>query len=473
MAKAPRWCVALALLPGWSALLAQSALQITSPADGTVVNPGHVIGVTVSDPGEPLKNVAIVGWNPIGISRILQAPPYQFDMEIPMEITPGKYLLTAVGTSKSGPVDSQPVSIDVERPDLPDTISTDFKQLGMNVGDKLPISVVGTYADGSDIDLNKSSQTTFRSQSPAIATVTSEGVVTALSPGSTQIVIDGRISVPVTVEPLIRMQPGSATLKASQTREFVAIVTQPPNGRVNWTLSPNVGSVVDGRYTAPDAVDTQQAVAITATSVDNPALTSTALIKLSPEASIEIAPTWALLYREQTRKFNATATDAGTQGVRWSVSPKAAGTITADGLYTAPATIFALQKVTITATSAAKPAITGSTDIYISPRPFKMLMFHSALTLATNGTAQTTVLVLATDRFLHPIALSVAEVPIGIRTEFSNATLTGNNSTTLTFTYENRTTPGAYKIEVMAQDTVYPVLKDVQTLTLNVTGGAQ
>ncbi|MGP0073032.1 MAG: Ig-like domain-containing protein, partial [Bryobacteraceae bacterium] len=109
---------------------------------------------------------------------------------------------------------------------------------------------------------------------------------------------------------------------------------------------------------------------ITASSVDDPALTASAVIQLSAAATIEVVPGWAVLYMAQTQQFKATTANAGGQEVKWSISPKDAGTIDANGLYKVPATIPATQKVTVTATSAAKPAISGSTAIYISPRPF-------------------------------------------------------------------------------------------------------
>jgi hypothetical protein len=467
-------CAPLVILPALvAALEAQSTLEITSPANGTVVYPGHVLGVTVSVSGPPLENVTVIGWDPIGFTKILNAQPYQFDVEIPAKMTPGPYLLTAMGTSHSGPpVDSEPITIDVERPDQPVKITANHPQLGLNVGDRLGIQVTGTYADGSVVDLSKSTQTTFVSQAPAIATVTAEGLVTAVAPGSTAIVIDGRISVPVTVEQLIRIIPTSATLKASETREFVARVTKPPNGKVTWILSPNVGSVVDGLYTAPSRITSDQEVTLTASSVDDPALSVSAVIQLSAAATIDVVPGWAVLYMNQTKQFKATTANAGGQDLKWSISPKGAGTIDANGLYTAPAAIAATQKVTVTATSAANPAISGSTAIYISPRPFVIFPFPPDLHLAPGGTVSSMVTQLATDRFLHPIALTVAGAPIGIRTTLSKATLIGNGQASLTFTYENQTVPGDYPITVTAQDTVYPVLMDSKTVTLHVGGGA-
>lgn len=453
-------------------LEAQGTLEITSPEEGTVVNPGHVVGVTVSSPGVLVTDVAVMGWDPIPTSKMLASPPYQFDIEIPAQITPGRYLLTALGKTNSGQlIESEPLSIDVERPDLPQKIAANFRQLDLIVGDQVHIGVQGTYADGSVVDLSKSTQTAFTSQSPAIATVTPEGLVTAVAPGSTQVVVDGRLVVPITVEPFIRITPEKATLKASETREFVARVTHPPNGKVQWTLNPNIGSVVDGLYTAPASLQSQQTVALTAASIDNPAFMATAVITLNPVVSIDVTPSWAVLYMAQTRRFQASAVNAGPKEVKWSISPPNAGTISSTGLYTAPSTIATTQAVKIIATSVANPAISGSTTIYISPRPFKIFLFPTGLTLAPGESTGTLVTLLATDRFLHPIALSVEGAPIGIKATLSDTTLTGNSMALLKLIYENETVPASYNIVVKAQDTVYPALIDSQTLTLNVEAG--
>jgi len=469
-----RLCAALGVVASLGASLQAQVLEISSPENGTVVNPGHVVGVTVSATGALVTDVAIIGWDPIGFSRVLTSPPYLFDIEIPLTITPGKYQLTAMGKAESGAlIQSEPVMIDVERPDLPQKIAAGLRQLDLTVGAQLPISVTGTYADGSIVDLDKSTQTTFVSQNPAVATVTDEGFVTAVAPGSTEIVINGSLSVPVIVEPFIRIIPEKATLKASQTREFTAQVTHPPNGKVTWTLNPNVGSVVNGLYTAPAALNSAQTVTLTASSVENPALTASAVIALSPAASIEVVPGYAVLYQAQTQQFTATSANAGSAEVLWSVSPRGAGTISSTGLYTAPNPISSTQKVTIAATSAANPSISGNTDIYISPRPFVIFPYPAALDLAPGGSSKAIITLLSTDRFWHPIAISVEGAPISVKTTLANATLTGNSSTWLTFTYENETVQGSYKITVVAQDTVYPVLKDSKTLTLNIGTGSR
>ncbi len=66
-------------------------------------------------------------------------------------------------------------------------------------------------------------------------------------------------------------------------------------------------------------------------------------------------------------QFSASVTGAsGNQTVNWSVNPSNAGTINASGLYIAPITGTFPMSVTISATSQANSALTGSADISIT-----------------------------------------------------------------------------------------------------------
>lgn len=192
---------ALAVIAGMTPRLsAEQALQITSPVDGSVVNPGQPMDVVVSVSGE-FTGVYISGQAPIGFSQIVKAPPYTFSLTIPLNIRPGRYKLTVLGGRKSSanPVRSEPITVDVELPDQPKKIRVEQSSLRMQVGDQSGLHVIGIYSDGRDVDLSRSTQTTYETQRQDIVSVTDEGLVTALAIGSTTVVIDHRIIVNVQV----------------------------------------------------------------------------------------------------------------------------------------------------------------------------------------------------------------------------------------------------------------------------------
>jgi hypothetical protein len=88
----------------------------------------------------------------------------------------------------------------------------------------------------------------------------------------------------------IQLGPTSASLPASQSQQFAATVTGTTNLGVNWTYSPQVGTLVTsgataGLYTAPSSITTAQMVYVTATSAADPTQASSATVSLIPPFS--------------------------------------------------------------------------------------------------------------------------------------------------------------------------------------------
>src|SRR5438874_41305 len=67
------------------------SLQITSPRDGTVINPGRTITVTVSSSGAAFSHIFVVGEDPIDGCEAVAGPGYQCSIQVPSEIDPGSY----------------------------------------------------------------------------------------------------------------------------------------------------------------------------------------------------------------------------------------------------------------------------------------------------------------------------------------------------------------------------------------------
>jgi len=68
-------------------------LQITSPAEGTVVNPGQTVAVVVSPiSGTAFSMVTLNAQRPLPSGQTLTSPPFHFSVVIPANIpTAGKY----------------------------------------------------------------------------------------------------------------------------------------------------------------------------------------------------------------------------------------------------------------------------------------------------------------------------------------------------------------------------------------------
>ena len=81
-----------------------------------------------------------------------------------------------------------------------------------------------------------------------------------------------------------------------------------------------------------------------------------------PPAAVTVTPNTASLNAGQSQQFTATVTGATNTAVSWSINP-ALGTISASGIYTAPASLTVSQKVTVTALAAGGASASGSVTL--------------------------------------------------------------------------------------------------------------
>src|SRR6185437_9946661 len=90
-------------------------------------------------------------------------------------------------------------------------------------------------------------------------------------------------------------------------------------------------------------------------------------INLVP-VSVSITPTAASLDSAQSRQFQSTVTNVpnNNQGTTWSINP-AVGSISAAGLYTAPAVVTTLQTVTVKPCSVVDSAQCASAPVTLNP----------------------------------------------------------------------------------------------------------
>ena len=194
----------------------------------------------------------------------------------------------------------------------------------------------------------------------------------------------------------VTITPATIALSAAQTQQFGASVAWASNTAVTWAISPSVGTISStGLYTAPSPVATQQTVTVTATSAQDSTRTSTATITLNPPVSVSVTPASAIVLPSATQQFTATVLNTTNTAVTWSMAP-AVGTLSAGGLYTAPA-VAAGQTITITATSAADttktatavvtlsaPVSVSITPAAVTVMPVQSQQFTATVTNATN-----------------------------------------------------------------------------------------
>jgi Bacterial Ig-like domain (group 2) len=194
----------------------ESLLRILSPASGLVVRPGQTVTISVSA-NSSVQKLVLTGQNPLGMAHPVsggaaglvaqgqgEGHPLQFSLTIPTVIQPGTYHVTAVGRTAGDTVESNTLALDVERPDAPTRIWAEPSVIQFTrVGDQIPLRVLGTFPDGSQLELTRSSRTTFVSSDPRIASITATGMVTAVKEGRTSILVrtpSADYSIPVRVQ---------------------------------------------------------------------------------------------------------------------------------------------------------------------------------------------------------------------------------------------------------------------------------
>lgn len=212
---------------------------------------------------------------------------------------------------------------------------------------------------------------------PAIGSISASGLYTApATVAATQTVTiratsqaSGTASgtATVTVNPLVTVSvsPSLATLQAGQTRQFGATVTGSQS--VIWSISPSIGSISPtGLYTAPSSITAQQTIVVTATSQASPSASGTAAVTLAPFIFVTVSPSTSTLQPSQTLQLTAAVSGTANQAVTWSLSP-ALGSITPNGLYTAPSSISPQQTIDISATSQAHPSAVDTAKVTLAP----------------------------------------------------------------------------------------------------------
>ena len=148
----------------------------------------------------------------------------------------------------------------------------------------------------------------------------------------------------------VTLTPGSVTLTPGRSQMFSVAIAGTSNQAVTWSMSPAVGSIsASGVYTAPATINMTQVLTVKATSVADPSKSARALVTLIPPVTITETPASVPLMASQSRQFRAAVRGSTNTAVTWSLSP-AVGSISANGLYTAPSTVSAAQTVTVTAT---------------------------------------------------------------------------------------------------------------------------
>jgi hypothetical protein len=203
---------------------------------------------------------------------------------------------------------------------------------------------------------------------PPIVLVVATSLADLTQSGSASVTIGTSVTIGVTISPTL------ATIAQSGQQQFSASVTGTSNPAVNWTVSGvgctggSCGTITSGGlYTAPATVPKSAQAIITATSVAAPTKSASATVNIesATSVSVSVSPSTAQVSVSKQQQFSAKVTGSTNASVKWSIagtgcSGSSCGSISTSGLYTAPASIPASPKITITAVSVAAPSKSSS-----------------------------------------------------------------------------------------------------------------
>lgn len=184
----------------------------------------------------------------------------------------------------------------------------------------------------------------------------------------------------ITTPPAIRISvsPAAVTIPAGTSQQFTATVSNTTNHAVTWQVNgvtggdANVGTVSSvGVYTAPLLTPAPPSVVVTAISQADTSKSGSATVTIPP-IDVFVFPQGPVVEVNTTLQFGASVNNHPNQAVAWQVNGIAGGnatvgTISAAGLYTAPASVADATSITVTAISQQDTSRSGSAAASIVP----------------------------------------------------------------------------------------------------------
>lgn len=358
-------------------------------------------------------------------------------------ISAGDATITATSEGKAGTstITVTPAAVPVA------TVTISPASASLVVGGTQQLSA--TTKDASDNVLTGRS-VSWSSDAPSVATVSSSGLVSAVSAGSATITAtsegkSGTSAVTVTPAPVatVTVSPSSASVVVGNTQQLVATAKDAGGvtltGRAFTWASDNSAATVDASGLVT-AVSTGTAT-ITATS-EGKSGTSAITVTLVPVATVTVSPPSASIVTGATQQFTATTKDANNnvlteRSVTWSSSNAAVARVDAStGIVTG---VSSGGPVTITATSEGK---SGTAAVTVTPVPVATVtVTPSPTTVSVGGVVSLTATLRdANNNVLTGRAVSWTSDAASVASVNSNGVVSGvtAGSATITATSEGK-----------------------------------
>jgi pectate lyase len=176
----------------------------------------------------------------------------------------------------------------------------------------------------------------------------------------------GALTSEETAAVTVAVAPAAAQVPPGGTVTFTATASGTADGSVTWSLQEPSGGTIDasGRYVAPQAEGTYHVVA---RSVADPSASGTATVTVvagTPNVVVVVTPAAPTVSAGGTVAFAAAVTGTSDGRVTWTVrEASGCGSVTPEGLYTAPGSSAVCHVV---ATSVAAPAASATSTVTVT-----------------------------------------------------------------------------------------------------------
>jgi len=185
------------------AVLHGQSVRITSPSDGQRVVVGQMLSVVVEVTGMNPRGIMLVGTLPKGGSAGRVSEPWVFNIPIPQTLAAGEYTIGAVaGDGQREGITSSLIRVDVESAVSGTRLIVEPGNVLLPyAGSQMPLTIE-VQADAGRYGVTKSKDTQVTTLPNDVVSVGTGGIVTALRPGSGQILVSYhglQSQVPVTI----------------------------------------------------------------------------------------------------------------------------------------------------------------------------------------------------------------------------------------------------------------------------------
>jgi len=158
-----------------------------------------------------------------------------------------------------------------------------------------------------------------------------------------------------------------------------------------------------------------------------------------PSVSVSVTPGSSVLKPSQGQQLSATVTGSTNTAVTWSLAPTM-GTISASGMYTAPATLSASQTVVVKATSVADPTKAATSSMTLMPA---LAITTGTIPGGTAGLSYTTTLVATGGSSPYNWTISSGALPTGLTLATSTGVISGTPQAAGSFSFVARVADSA------------------------------